>query len=515
VHRAPPAAWQLAAIAVVAFLVRLVPLLRGAGLFGIVDDDDGVYMGSAIALVHGRVPYRDFLLLHPPGIVILLSPLAAIGTALGDPAAFAAARVAFMALGGLNAVLVALVASRAGLGRVAALCGAALYAVWEVPANVERTTWLIAPQNTLLLLALLVLGAPNRQHPVAPRRAAAAGVLLGLATATQLWGAIPGAVVLAWLVVADRRSAVGWLRPAVAYVIGAAVALAAVLGPFEIASNGTLLRYIVADQLGRYSSTPLPIMERLRAFEGLPMTGAGILVIPAALVIVAFAAVAIIVIAAAWVEPVLRPWVALLVAQSGFLLAGPVFFGHYPGWLAPAASLSIGGAAGVVIRGVETRWRSGQVAGAAYGVGVAALVVAAVLHPVGNRIDRTRLDAVVAAARCVTSDSAGLLIATNVLSRDIANGCTVLLDPAGTSYDTDRNLPAGLVRTRQSQPEYQARMVSYYTGGDAALFRRLKSGDGFRPATWAAIRAALPNRLEVGLVTVLLRTPPTPTSARP
>jgi hypothetical protein len=58
-------------------------------------------------------------------------------------------------------------------------------------------------------------------------------------------------------------------------------------------------------------------------------------------------------------------------------------------------------------------------------------------------------------------------------------------------------------------------MVSYYTGGDAALFRRLQSGDGFRPATWAAIRAALPNRLEVGLVTVLLRTPPTPTSARP
>ena len=55
----------------VALAVRRVPVLRGGGLFGTMAYDDGVYFGSAIALLDGRVPYRDFLLLHPPGILVV------------------------------------------------------------------------------------------------------------------------------------------------------------------------------------------------------------------------------------------------------------------------------------------------------------------------------------------------------------------------------------------------------------------------------------------------------------
>ena len=36
--------------------------------------DDGVYLGAALHLVNGVLPYRDFVLLHPPGITLLMTP---------------------------------------------------------------------------------------------------------------------------------------------------------------------------------------------------------------------------------------------------------------------------------------------------------------------------------------------------------------------------------------------------------------------------------------------------------
>ena len=59
-------------IALLAFLARLLPTLHGGGLGGIDDYDEGVYFAGAQALTAGRLPYRDFVLLHPPGILLLL-----------------------------------------------------------------------------------------------------------------------------------------------------------------------------------------------------------------------------------------------------------------------------------------------------------------------------------------------------------------------------------------------------------------------------------------------------------
>jgi hypothetical protein len=59
--------WAIA-LGAIAFAVRLIPVLRGGGLFGFGNYDDGVYYAAATGLVHGRLPYQDFLLLHPPGM---------------------------------------------------------------------------------------------------------------------------------------------------------------------------------------------------------------------------------------------------------------------------------------------------------------------------------------------------------------------------------------------------------------------------------------------------------------
>ena len=131
----------LATIAGLAFLARLIPVLRGGGLDSVFTYDDAVYYSSAIAFVHGEIPYRDFLLVHPPGILFILAPLASLGALFSDATAFEIARLAFMVLGACNAVLVALVARR--MGWTAGVCAGALYAVWDIAAFVERTTWLV------------------------------------------------------------------------------------------------------------------------------------------------------------------------------------------------------------------------------------------------------------------------------------------------------------------------------------------------------------------------------------
>src|SRR6476661_2472269 len=80
------------AAALVAVVARLVPVLRGGGLFGLGNYDDGVYYAAGTALLHGLIPYRDYLFLHPPGIVLLLAPF---GLAGHDPTGLATARLAW------------------------------------------------------------------------------------------------------------------------------------------------------------------------------------------------------------------------------------------------------------------------------------------------------------------------------------------------------------------------------------------------------------------------------------
>ncbi len=110
-------------IAAIAFAVRLVPVVRGGGLFGLGNYDDGVYYAGATGLVHGLLPYRDFLLLHPPGSLLLLSPFAAAAQVTSDSYGFAAARIAWMLLGAANTLLIWRILRSIGL--VAALFGAA------------------------------------------------------------------------------------------------------------------------------------------------------------------------------------------------------------------------------------------------------------------------------------------------------------------------------------------------------------------------------------------------------
>jgi hypothetical protein len=264
----------------------------------------------------------------------VLSPFALLGGLVGDAHGFAIARLAFMGLGALNAVLVTVLAGR--FGRRAGILAGSIYVVWQIAANVERTTWLIAPQNTLLLLALVTLApgtARGRRWAGRVPRAAIAGALLGLAFGIQIWGIVPLAVGLVWLVLDWRRDQRGGIAALAAYAVAAGAVTAAVWAPFLAVAGGALPRYVLFDQSGR----PIlagPLSERIRALAALPGTRRlGPLVGMTALV-----AAGLLAVLAGWaaaVRPGLRRWLALLGGQLAVLFVMPPL-PHYTGWLAPS-----------------------------------------------------------------------------------------------------------------------------------------------------------------------------------
>jgi alpha-1,2-mannosyltransferase len=73
--------------------LRLYDLSRPDFLLGINEYDEGTDFGSAIRLVHGALPYRDFIMVHPPGITLLMFPVALATRVMGTDAGMAVARV--------------------------------------------------------------------------------------------------------------------------------------------------------------------------------------------------------------------------------------------------------------------------------------------------------------------------------------------------------------------------------------------------------------------------------------
>lgn len=197
------AAWTVLAF-LGALLIRVVP----GALQGAVDYDEGVYLSGAMALAHGRFPWRDFVFLHPPGILAWLAPF----TWLAPKTALLVARAVTACVGALNVVLVArIVRGWAGV------CAALFFATWWETVLTDRGVFLEPLMNAAGLGALALVSLP-----ATTRRAVLAGVLCAASVALKLWG---GVWCLLVLLVAARES-----RRVL--VLSAVVTFALVVGPF-------------------------------------------------------------------------------------------------------------------------------------------------------------------------------------------------------------------------------------------------------------------------------------------
>jgi alpha-1,2-mannosyltransferase len=477
----PPAAAMWLSIALLAFAARLLPTLHGGGLGGYDDYDDGVYFAGSQALIAGRLPYRDFILLHPPGILLLLSPLAALARVVSDHRAFELARLAFMALGSLNAVLTAAVARRSRLGGpVAAVVAGILYALWPPAIEAESTT-MLEPLNTLgLLVALLLL----YRRPPRASQAFLAGVALGAASAVKVWGAVPLVVVLVWEL-ASRRP-----RAAARVALGATCAVTVMCLPFFFVAPGAMYRMVVVDQLHR-GEVNGGVVDRLSGTLGVSPFQSGARP-PGWLLVAAVVAVCALVVAGALID---RAWLvtALLAAVVTVLLAAPAYFDHYAALAAaPLLILAGAGSAALAVRAVRhMRVRSPVSAGQRVPVVALAMTVAPVTVFAcvvvglqrGTSFPGARLSQAAASSRCVTADSPAVLIQMDLLSRNLERHCRVWIDVTGLTYDTYAvRLPSGDPLPRRSNRRWQQALIDYLFSGNATILV-LGDGDGLAPDT--------------------------------
>jgi alpha-1,2-mannosyltransferase len=470
----PPTVWV--PIALLAFVARLLPTLHGGGLRGIDDYDEGVYFSAAQALIAGRFPYRDFVLLHPPGIVLVLTPFAALARVVSDHRAFELARLAFMALGSINAVLTAAIARRArSRGVVAAAVAGVLYAVWPPAIDAESTT-LLTPWSTLgMLLALLLL----YRRSARPHEEFLAGVALGAAAAVKIWGVVPLVVVLAWELIRGRGG--GTARVA----CGAAAGVTAVCLPFFLAAPGPMFRMVVVDQLERGEANA-GVRGRISGILGVARFGSGARP-PHLLVVAAVAVLCALVVVGAVLD---RAWLvsALLVAIVTMLLTAPSFFAHYAGYAAaPLLVLTGTGAAALAVRPVRLRSLApGSRHALIVALAVAAIPIAAFACVVaglqrGTRFPGASLGKAAASSHCVTADSPAALIQMDLLSRDLERQCRLWIDVTGLTYDTAgaRRLNGEPLPRRLNRP-WQRALMDYLLSGNAIVLIR-SGADGFAP----------------------------------
>jgi alpha-1,2-mannosyltransferase len=477
---APDRLWVigLALVFGTAFLGRLVPLLNGGGLYAMGNYDDGVHYAVAMGLVHGLLPYRDFLFLHPPGIGLLLAPFASLADLIGEPQAMLVARLCWIALGGVNAVLCALVL--APLGRLAAALTGLMYALFFGAIYAEHTVLLEPPATAMLLLALVITRAVGRGDGLGTRHYVAAGLLLGLSPALKIWGVLTVLVVVGGI--AYRRG----LRPGLTVLISAVASCTVICLPFFLAAPGRMWTMVVADQVRRRHDG-LDEARRIDGMLGLSLwTSQPRLHVGTALV----TAVALAALVVCLIRPQLRLLAALLITHASMLALAPVWFLHYAGAIAAPLVLVLGGGLAIALMKVGTV-RISWLPPALATLAVIAVMLSA-LPLTQLRLGRTFPARAAAAAvadlpGCVVTDFPMALIQMNLLRRNLARGCRYEVDLSGASYHLEAGADEEQPRARNHV--WQAYALDYLRSGDASIIVRFSSGVGFSQKTARIVRS--------------------------
>jgi hypothetical protein len=483
--------WQLAAAANtarvsgvivfgVAFALRVLVPLTGGGLVGNYSYDAGVYYTAGAALVHGRLPYRDFILLHPPGVALAVAPAAWIGRHTSVHIGFAAAVLEFIAIGAISAVLVVVVARGFGAPLWAATAGGLFYAVWFLSVRAEYLSRLEPLGNLFMLCGLIGYVRTAGQH--SRRWALLCGAALGAAVSVKIWYAVPLVVVLCFLATRRNSRTAGWT------VLGAVSGIVLICGPFFALAPTSMWRMVVSEQIGRGQTNAFRALVTLQRLPpGISWSTAYLL---DAVIVVAVGLLFV----TAWGARAVRLPLTLLMAGGVVLLAAPSWFLFYADYLTPAAALCVAtGAAAVASSGADTASLY-RCAGAAVGAAVVILVIAGSAMALWYRPGKTtspprELASALTKVRCVMSDSPMALISLNALDRDLANGCPDWVDVTGRTYASDMTVhgPDGRPLPRVENGRWQQALADYLRSGQAVIVARAKDA-GISGTTFNAIR---------------------------
>lgn len=197
-----PSVWNRWAVVVCVTLFSAMFLIwefsRPHALMGLHQADnynDGVYFGAALRLASGKLPYRDFTFLHPPGLPIILAPIAALSHVVGEQVAMAIARLLTVVTAlGIAVVGTWIVRYR---GRFAMMTTGLALACFPLTVDVSNTVELEVYFILPCLLGALALFGSTGTFTTSHRRTLVGGLAFGFACTVKVWALMPIVAVLA------------------------------------------------------------------------------------------------------------------------------------------------------------------------------------------------------------------------------------------------------------------------------------------------------------------------------
>ena len=465
---APARAGRWAAPRTPAGLAILIATLLAAGLrlflvtrpgfltSGTVEYDDGVYLGAALRLLHGALPYKDYAFVQPPGIVVLALPGALVGSLTSQATGLAVARLLSVAASTACIPLAGrLVRHR---GAIACAATAGFLAVYPADVLSGRTLLLEPWMNLACLLAANAAFRDGRLR--SPGWLAWAGAALGCGVAIKFWAGAPAAVLLAVCLIARPAPRASRARRAVALVGGALGGFAVLGGPFALADPSGFIKQTMLYQASRVGTTT-PTSPRLAYLTGLidflgrtgrlaaPGTtghslfamGAEASTHTAAVGWLAYAAAlaGVALIAAGylrgWRQRTPLEWFALATAVVATIaiLWYSAFFYHYPDFPAPWLAVAVGASVqslACLIKGTAKparRARRAVAAAVAVVILAAAGIEARELETANAHTTPASVAALVPAGSCLLADQVSFAIAANRFAAP-SPGCPDIVD---------------------------------------------------------------------------------------
>jgi len=449
----------IAAVTAVALGLRVYQLSRPGYLLGLTEYDDGSYFGSAVHLVHGIFPYRDFIFVQPPGILLLLTPVALVAKVTGTAAGMAIGRVLTVLVSAAGVTLIGLLVRHRGVLATLVACG--VLAVFP-DAIAAAHTVLVEPWLVLFCLIGAVAVFDGDRLTGRGRRLAWGGVAFGVAGAIEAWAIIPVLVVAVLCLPRARRMVI--------FLAGVAAAFLIAVLPFAALAPQRFYQSLITAQIGhRAASLRVPVWTRLQDMTGLTHVHlparADLLIarahLPlhstllqaAILLLLLTVGVEFVLVLATLRPPTTLEWFALV--SMGLIVAmfmwPTQFHYHFSAFLAPFLGLSLALPAARLLASGEATAPDGTLEGRgirhplAKGVAVLAAAVLVLFAVIQVRTESelkaliapTGPGSVAAFARaippgaCVATDEVSLLIVANRFVSDVP-GCSVMVDGTGT-----------------------------------------------------------------------------------
>jgi hypothetical protein len=437
--RAPGRRAQAPIIAVIAVTTALALALRvyyqstRAGfLAGVTEYDDGPYFGSALRLAAGVLPYRDFFMVQPPGITLLLAPVALVARVTGTASGMEIARVLTTAASGAGVVLAGLLVRRYGTLAVLLTCG--IMAVH--PESIAAAHTVLVEPWLVLFCLIAALALFDGDGLARGRRLACAGVAFGFAGAVEAWAIVP--VVVAVLLFLPR------VKRAWPLVAGVAGGFLVPVLPFVALAPRQFYDSVIVAQLQRVTPARTPVWGRLANILGIvnPSSGQETAVFVIAIAVAILVAATI---AAAWLTshrppPPLERFAVLTtgLVMVMFCLADQFYY-HFVAFLVPFAAMSIALPVSRLLAPAPPAARPRAVAWGLTAVLAAAAVVfvavtqfraesvqANVIGPAPRAIDR-----IIPRGACVLTDQVSMTILARRFYSDVP-GCSQMVDGLAT-----------------------------------------------------------------------------------